>query len=96
MPPDEQWVEGIRVMMTEPALQGAIARAYARVGEEMAAAIADRTGTTGMYPRLVAEVIGAVRGVVVAEWLRADPPRPVAELLSEALDQVEAGLPVPE
>jgi hypothetical protein len=33
---------------------------------------------------------------VVAEWLRADPPRPVAELLSEALDQVEAGLPVPE
>jgi AcrR family transcriptional regulator len=95
-PPDEQWVEGIRVMMTEPALQGAIARAYARVGEEMAAAIADRTGTTGMYPRLVAEVIGAVRGVVVAEWLRADPPRPVAELLSEALDQVEAGLPVPE
>src|SRR5690242_15243127 len=59
-PPDEQWVKGIRVMMTEPALQGAIARAYARVGEEMAAAIADRTGTTGMYPRLVAEVVGAV------------------------------------
>jgi AcrR family transcriptional regulator len=95
-PPDEQWVKGIRVMMTEPALQGAIARAYARVGEEMAAAIADRTGTTGMYPRLVAEVIGAVRGVVMAEWMRADPPRSIADLLSEALDQVEAGLPVPE
>jgi hypothetical protein len=49
-----------------------------------------------MYPRLVAEVIGATRGVVMAEWLRADPPRSIAELLSSALDQVEAGLPVPE
>ncbi|HEY9333963.1 MAG TPA: TetR family transcriptional regulator, partial [Kribbella sp.] len=93
---DEQWLAGIRLMMSEPALQGATARAYARAGDELAAAVADRTGTAGMYPRLVAEVIGAIRGVVMAEWLRADPPRSIAELLSSALDQVEAGLPVPE
>ncbi|MGW6198738.1 acyl-CoA-like ligand-binding transcription factor [Kribbella sp. NPDC055110] len=95
-PPDEQWLTGIRLMMSEPALQGAVARAYARVGEELAAAVADRTGTSGLYPRLVAEVIGATRAVVMAEWLRADPPRSIADLLSSALDQVEAGLPVPE
>jgi AcrR family transcriptional regulator len=95
-PPDEQWLAGIRLMMTEPALQGAIVRAHARAGEELAAAIADRTGTSGMYPRLVAEIVGAARAVVMAEWQRADPPRSIADLLSEALDQIEAGLPVPE
>ncbi|MFD7158131.1 TetR family transcriptional regulator [Kribbella sp. NPDC059898] len=95
-PADDKWLAGIRLMMTEPALQGAIVRAYARAGEELAAAVADRTGTSGMYPRLVAEVIGAARAVVMTEWMRADPPRSVAELLSSALDQIEAGLPVPE
>ncbi|GAA1583391.1 MULTISPECIES: TetR family transcriptional regulator [Kribbella] len=95
-PPDDKWLAGIRLMMTEPALQGAIARAYARVGDELAAAVADRTGTTGLYPRLVAEVIGAARAVVMAEWMRADPPRSIADLLGSALDQIEAGLPVPE
>ncbi|MGW7679604.1 TetR/AcrR family transcriptional regulator [Kribbella sp. NPDC054772] len=95
-PPDEKWLTGIRLMMTEPALQGAVARAYARAGDELTAAIADRTGTSGLYPRLVSEVINATRGVVTAEWLRADPPRSVADLLSEALDLVAAGLPIPE
>ncbi|HZX07471.1 TetR family transcriptional regulator [Kribbella sp.] len=95
-PPDDKWLAGIRLMMTEPALQGAVVRAYARAGEELAAAIADRTGTSGLYPRLVAEVIGATRTVVIGEWLRADPPRSVADLLASALDQIEAGLPVPE
>jgi AcrR family transcriptional regulator len=95
-PPDEAWLAGIRLMMSEPALQGAVLKAHAKAAEELANAVADRTGTSGLYPRLVAEVIGAVRGVVMAEWLRGDPPRSIAELLSAALDQVEAGLPVPE
>lgn len=95
-PPDEKWLAGIRVMMTEPALQGAIVRAYTQAGEELAAAIADRTGTSGLYPHLVAEVIGAARTVVTAQWMRSDPPQSVAELLAAALDQIEAGLPVPE
>lgn len=94
--PDEKWLAGIRVMMTEPALQGAVLKAHAKAADELAAAVAARTGTSGLYPRLVAEVIGAVRAVVTAEWLRADPPSSVADLLSAALDQVEAGLPVPD
>ncbi|MEU8222741.1 TetR/AcrR family transcriptional regulator [Kribbella sp. NPDC048915] len=94
--PDEKWLAGIRLMMSEPALQGAVLKAHAKAAEDLAAAIADRTGTSGLYPRLVAEVIGATRAVVIAEWLRGDPPRSIAELLSSALDQVEAGLPVPD
>jgi AcrR family transcriptional regulator len=95
-PPDEKWIAGIRLMMTEPALQGAIVRAYTQAGEELAAAIADRTGTSGLYPHLVAEVIGAARAAVTAQWMQADPRQSIAELLAAALDQIEAGLPVPE
>jgi AcrR family transcriptional regulator len=94
-PPDERWLAGIRLMMTEPSLQGEMARAHAAASEEYAAAIADRTGTHGLYPRLVAEVVGAARTAASAEWLRADPPRPIAEILREVLDLISAGLPEP-
>jgi AcrR family transcriptional regulator len=94
-PPDEHWVTGIRLMMSEPALQGAVGSAYAGITDELAAAVAERTGTTGLYPRLVAEVIIAARSVVTAEWLRADPPRSISVLLHEALDLLAAGLPEP-
>jgi AcrR family transcriptional regulator len=94
-PPDEHWITGIRLMMSEPALQGAVGSAYAGITDELAAAVAERTGTTGLYPRLVAEVIIAARSVVTAEWLRADPPRSISVLLHEALDLLAAGLPEP-
>jgi AcrR family transcriptional regulator len=95
-PPDEHWLAGVRLMMTEPSLQGELARAHALAGDELAAAIAARTGTEGLYPRLVAEVVSAARSVATSEWLRADPPRSMDELLSEALDLVGAGLPEPD
>ncbi|MFI6828741.1 TetR family transcriptional regulator [Kribbella sp. NPDC050241] len=95
-PPDERWLAGIRLMVTEPSLQGEMARAYAAAGAEFADAVADRTGTHGLYPRLVAEVVGSARAAAIAEWLSADPPRSMADLLSEALDLVSAGLPEPE
>jgi AcrR family transcriptional regulator len=94
-PPDDQWLAGVRLMVTEPSLQGELARAHAAASDELAAAIADRTGTDGLYPRLVAETVGAALSVATAEWLRADPPRPMADLLSDALDQIVAGLPAP-
>lgn len=93
--PDEQWLAGVRVMMTEPALQGEAAKANAAVSEELAAAIAERTNTEGMYPRLVATVVGAATAFAMGEWLRGDPPRPMHDLLSEVIDQVAAGLPEP-
>ncbi len=94
-PPDEQWLAGVRLMMTEPALQGELVKANAVAEQELAAAIADRTGTTGMYPRLVAAAVGSAAAVALDEWLRADPPTSMADLLMEALDQLAAGLPEP-
>ena len=94
-PPDEHWVAGIRLMMTEPSLQGAMAAAQAAAADELAAAIADRTGIEGLYPRLVAHVLGAARTAVSAEWQRSDPPRSIDDLLAEVLDRITAGLPEP-
>jgi hypothetical protein len=93
--PDEQWLAGIRLMMTEPSLQGEIVKAGATAERELADAIAARTGADGMYPKLVAAAVGAAIAVAMAEWLDADPPQPMAELLSDALDQLQAGLPEP-
>jgi AcrR family transcriptional regulator len=94
-PPDEQWVAGVRLMMTEPTLQGEIARAAGVAEQRLAEAIAERTGTEGLYPRLVAAVLGAATAVAIGEWMRADPPVPMADLLTEALDRLTAGLPEP-
>ncbi|GAB3945728.1 TetR family transcriptional regulator [Kribbella albertanoniae] len=93
--PDEKWLAGVRLMVTEPALQGALAGAQAAVTEELTAVVAERTGTTGIYPRLVAEVIGAAQLAATHEWLHADPPRPMFELFHEVLDRITAGLPEP-
>jgi hypothetical protein len=40
--------------------------------------------------------VGAARAAASAEWLRGDPPRSMTALLSEALDQITAGLPEPD
>lgn len=93
--PDDEWLAGVRLMVTEPALQGALAGAQAAVIEELTTVVAERTGTTGIYPRLVAEVIGAAQLAATHEWLRADPPRPMFELFHEVLDRITAGLPEP-
>jgi AcrR family transcriptional regulator len=96
--PDQRWVDGVRLMVTEPALQGAFAAAGAAAEAELAAAIAERTGTDvakDLYPRLVAGAIGAAVTAATTQSLSADSPAPVGPLLRDALRQLAAGLPVP-
>jgi AcrR family transcriptional regulator len=97
--PESEWIAGVRLMLTEPALQGEVLRAALAADRECAVAIAERTGTDAardMYPRLVAAAIGAAIGVANDQWLRADPPVPLAPLVRDALSQVAAGLPAPK
>lgn len=97
--PDQQWVDGVRLMMAEPSLQGAFFKANATAEAELAEAIAARTGTdvaTQVYPRLLAATVGAAVTVATDHWLRADPPVPMAPLLGDVLAQLQAGLPVPQ
>jgi AcrR family transcriptional regulator len=97
-PPDRQWVDGIRLMITEPALQGEFLKAGMAAQAELAEAIAGRTGTdaaTDMYPHLVASAVGGAISVAMNQWMRADPPVPMWPLLRDAITQFAAGLPVP-
>ena len=93
---DEQWTAGVRLMMTEPAVLGEVGKASAVAEQELAEAIAERTGTDGMYPRLVAAAVLAASAVAMGEWMRAESSVSVVELLSTALDQLAAGLPEPD
>ncbi|MFE2428988.1 TetR family transcriptional regulator [Streptomyces sp. NPDC059373] len=95
---DQRWTEGLRLMLAEPALQGEVVKANAAAEEELAKAIAERTGTDvarDVYPKLVAAVVGASSAVAVEHCLRADPPAPLAPVLREVFDRVVAGLPTP-
>jgi AcrR family transcriptional regulator len=96
--PEPEWIAGVRLMLSEPELQGEFLRAGAAAERECAVAIAERTGTDpdrDMYPRLVAAAIGVAILVANEQWVRAEPPVPLAPLLRDALTQIAAGLPAP-
>ena len=95
--PEPEWIAGVRLMLSEPALQGEYLKAAMAADRECAVAIAERTGTDArdMYPQLVAAAIGAAIQVANDQWLRADPPVPLPPLLRDALSQVAGGLAAP-
>lgn len=98
VPDQQRWVAGVRLMVAEPAMQGEFLRAGALAEAEIAAAIAERTGTDvtrDLYPNLVAAAVMAASNVAMQHWLRADAPVPMDRLLTEALAQFAAGLPTP-
>jgi len=98
-PAHDQWAAGVRAMLAEPALQAERLRAAAIAEAELAAAVAERTGTdlaTDMYPRLVAAAASAAVAVAMGHYLdSADPPAPIERLITDAFTQIAAGLPAP-
>jgi AcrR family transcriptional regulator len=97
--PGPEWIAGVRLMLSEPELQGEFLKAGAAADRECAVVIAERTGTDAtrdLYPRLVAAAIGAAIQAANEQWLGADPPVPLGPLLRDALDQIAAGLPAPK
>ena len=96
--PEPEWIAGVRLMLSEPELQGEFLKADAGAERACAVVIAERTGGDAdrdLYPRLVAAAIGAAIRVSNEQWLRAEPPVPLAPLLRDALAQIAAGLPTP-
>ncbi|MEQ0563570.1 TetR family transcriptional regulator [Amycolatopsis sp. NEAU-NG30] len=95
---DQSWLEGLRLMVAEPALQGEFQKAGAAAEAEFAAAVAERTGTdpvTDVYPRLVAAVVGAALNTVTQQWLVGEPSRSLEDLLRDVFGRLAAGLPEP-
>ncbi len=90
------WVEGVRLMVGHPALQGEFLKANAAVEAEFARVVAERTGTDAgkdLYPRLVAGAVGAAMNAAIQQWMATDPPVPMGSILREAFDRLAAGLP---
>jgi AcrR family transcriptional regulator len=90
--------ELVALPVADPALQGDMLRAGALAEAELAAAVADRTGTDlhrDMYPHLVAAAVMAAVNVAQAHFLRAQPPVPMEQLLTDAFARIAAGLPAP-
>ena len=97
--PDQQWTDGVRLMLGEIELQAEMIKGGAAVEHEVAAVIAERTGTDAdrdLYPLLTAGAIIAAVRIAGEQWLRTDPPVPLPTLLRDALERLAAGLPVPE
>jgi AcrR family transcriptional regulator len=90
------YANGLRTLLAEPAVQNEVFRAHAVAQDELAAAIADRTGTeaAATYPQVVAAVVSAGLGSAMARWTR-DPTQSLVALLRETFDLIRAGLPEP-
>ncbi|WP_314175725.1 TetR/AcrR family transcriptional regulator [Streptomyces winkii] len=98
-PPDEQWTAGLRLMLAEPALQGEFLKADSAAEAELAAAVAERTGTDvgrDLYPGLVAAAVGGAIRVVMERYLVPGASESFSSLLRDALQQLAAGLPEPD
>ena len=95
--PSQQWIAGLRLMVTEPALIGEMHRVAATTEATLAAAVADRTRTDpdDLYPRLVAATFLAALNTCTTQYVRADPPIDLRALLRSAITQIAAGLPDP-
>ncbi|GAA5151148.1 TetR/AcrR family transcriptional regulator [Amycolatopsis dongchuanensis] len=93
--PTDAWLAGVQRILRNPALQGEFLSSHQAAELELAAAIAERTGTDverDMYPRLLAGAVSLATRVALDHWLRAEPPSSIEELLREALAGLREGL----
>jgi AcrR family transcriptional regulator len=94
--PDKEWIAGIRLVVTSPALTGEYLKVHGLVQYHFAAAIAERLGTsleTDMFPRIMAGAVSAAMQAAMERWLRSDPPVPLVPLMRQALRELAEGMP---
>jgi AcrR family transcriptional regulator len=93
--PDTQWIAGIRLVVTSPALIGEYLKVQGLAQYHLAEAIAERLGTsqeTDMFPRIMAGGVSAALQAAMERWLRSDPPVPLVPLMRQALRQFAEGM----
>jgi AcrR family transcriptional regulator len=96
--PEEHRANVIAVLGS-PELRAAIAVGSRTANDELARAIADRTGTDpvhDLYPGLAADLALTTQLHTMEFWLHADPPVELVPLLREAFRRLGAGLHPPE
>jgi AcrR family transcriptional regulator len=89
-PPDPRWAAGVKVMMNERAVQAEWLQGSRAAERELAVVIAERIGEdpNSLYPQLAAAAMGVAVQVGLEQWLRADPPVGVTQILGETLQQI--------
>jgi AcrR family transcriptional regulator len=96
--PSRTWAAQVRLVRTTPSLLPYQLAENTRVERELAAAVAQRTGmdrTRDMRPALVAASACAAVRVAAEAWMDRQSPLSLAELVTEAMDQLASGLPTP-
>jgi AcrR family transcriptional regulator len=86
--PDRKWLEGVKVLVSSPALMGELLKVDSAMQQALAEAIAERLGVSvdkDMYPRVVAGAVSAACGVAQMQWIESDPPVPLGPLMRDAL-----------
>lgn len=93
----ELWPLRLRVIDTHPSLLARLAAAFAESERTLAAAVAQRSGCSvdDTYPVLLAAVAGAAMRTALHRWHRTECTGSLPDLLDEAWDALEAGLPAP-
>jgi AcrR family transcriptional regulator len=93
--PSKDWIAGLRLVVTTPALVGEYLKVQGLAQYHLAAAIAERLGTsteTDMFPRIMAGAVSAAIQVAMERWIHSDPPVPLAPLLRESLCELADGM----
>jgi AcrR family transcriptional regulator len=92
---DEEWMAGIRMVTSTPALRGEYLKVQATIQYSLADAIAVRMGSgpeLGMFPRMLAAAVTAAVQAAMERWLHADPPTALGPVIRRGLQQLADGM----
>jgi AcrR family transcriptional regulator len=94
----ELWPLRLTVIDGNPALVARLAAVFGESEKALAEAVAERTATrvgADVYPTLLAAVAGVAVRTALHRWLATDFTTSLPDLVDEAWDALEAGLPAP-
>jgi AcrR family transcriptional regulator len=89
--PNKEWLAGVRLVTSAPALRGEYLKSYAAMQQALAEAIAERSAANierDMLPRIMAGAVSAAAEVAIDRWIHADPPTSLERLIRLALRQL--------
>jgi AcrR family transcriptional regulator len=92
---DEDWMAGIRLVTSSPALRGEYLKVQAMTQYSLAEAIALRMGSraaSSMFPRILAASVTAAVQAAIDRWRNADPPIALAPVIRRSLQQLADGM----
>ncbi len=91
---DEDWMAGVRLVTSTPALRGEYLKVQAMTQYSLAEAIAARLGSArrrACSRAILAAAVTAALQAAMERWLHADPPVPLAPLVRRRLRQLADG-----